>query len=145
MLYIHFLFILMIVVDMETKEIIILIICILALFITLSVLNNLFSTRPEPVVVPQPTRQEEATAKLLMSDPIYLPKISTASEKKLEPDADMISKYYENTQIKSDVYGRDDYVKPLGQCPFSKPMSTALPMANVPMSMAQRQDNMYLA
>ena len=129
---------------MELRDIVILVTCLLGFSILITVLNRLFKKKSQPIVIPQSARQQEASEKILLPDPIYLPKISTASDKKLEPGSDMVNKYYVDTQIKGDIPGKDDYVKPLGQCPFSKPMSTDLSLGNIPMCMAQRTENMYL-
>jgi len=74
-------------------------------------------------------------------DPIYLPEPSGKADKKLEPTKEMIDMYYKNEV--SEVPEQYCY-KPIGECPHSKPMSTDLPIANVPMCMATQENNMRL-
>jgi hypothetical protein len=66
-------------------------------------------------------------------EPIGYPKPSTKGTKQLEPDDNMVDTYYVDAKGGVPInYQR----KPVGSCPYSKPMSRDLPLANVPMSMA---------
>jgi len=92
---------------------------------------------------PKPTNAGNAKAPVLpLEDPIYLPVPSVKAEKKLEPTPDMVETYYkDNVTDVPEQYCR----KPIGACPDSKPMSTDLPIANVPMCMATQSNNMRLS
>ncbi len=76
-------------------------------------------------------------------DPLYLPSQALPAKKQLEPDAEMISKYY--VDASTDNVPTDYAKKTIGQCPASKPMSTALPIGDVPMCFATTKNNMMLS
>jgi hypothetical protein len=76
-------------------------------------------------------------------DPLYLPSQALPAKKQLEPDAEMIRKYYVNASTHS--VPTDYAKKSIGQCPESKAMSTSLPIGDVPMCFATSKNNMILA
>lgn len=98
---------------------------------------------------PKPPHYDEnldnALAKVITDaavDPIGYPKPAGKGLKSLTPSEEMIAKYYTNSS--DGEVPRQNPLLPIGACPFSKEMSTDLPMANVPMSMAQSSNTMRL-
>ena len=69
------------------------------------------------------------------------PRKAGKADKKLEPSKEMISKYYQKAL---DNVPQQYCQKPIGACPVSKAMSSALPVGNVPMCMAKTSDTMML-
>lgn len=67
-------------------------------------------------------------------DFIGYPKPAGKGVRELEPEPEMIAMYYKDEVRDVPVqYER----RPIGSCPVSKPMSTDLPIANIPMCMLQ--------
>ena len=74
-------------------------------------------------------------------DVIGYPKPAGKGVKNVVPDDDMIAKYYnEGTECVPMQYPK----LPIGACPFSKPQSKALPIANVPMCVSTGNGDMVL-
>jgi hypothetical protein len=71
-------------------------------------------------------------------DELGFPEPSGKGVRHLEPEPAMIDKYYKDTNINVPVNNKK---LPIGACPFSRPMSRDLPVANVPMCMATRDDS----
>ena len=76
-------------------------------------------------------------------DPLYLPSQALPAKKQLEPDTEMINTYY--VDASTDSVPTDYAKKTIGQCPESKPMSTALPVGDAPMCFATSKHNMILS
>jgi hypothetical protein len=115
----------------------------------LVIITNLLKVfKPRNVVRPPAVQQSAVISKkpvpqetLPTLDPIYLPERAGKADKKPVPVDDMISTYY--TNARTDVPEQYCY-KPIGVCPHSKPMSTDLPLGNVPMCVAVADNNMRL-
>jgi hypothetical protein len=72
-------------------------------------------------------------------DEIGFPEPSGKGVKQLTPEQSMIDTYYTNaTHIDVPLNNKQ---LPIGSCPFSRPMSKDLPLANVPMCMAVDNDS----
>jgi hypothetical protein len=76
----------------------------------------------------------DTNTNLIVGAPVPLPAPSTKAINNQTPDGDLVSKYYESTQVRP-VPEQYCY-KPIGACPDSKPMSTDMPIGNVPMCVA---------
>lgn len=75
-------------------------------------------------------------------DVIGYPKPAGKGVKNIVPDDSMVSTYYKNA---ADTVPMQYSKLPIGACPYSKPHSVALPIANVPMCMASEEgNNMFL-
>jgi type II secretory pathway pseudopilin PulG len=74
-------------------------------------------------------------------DTLGYPEPAGKGVKNLTPDDAMVATYYKDGNECVPM----QYPKlSIGACPYSKPMSTDLPLANVPMCMATRNENMKL-
>lgn len=130
---------------MDTHDIVLLLGFVLLMVIVLPRLTQLLRPRnvssEKKTPAPAPVN---AVLEDVKEDLLQLPKPAGKADKSLVPEPDMISKYYENTRAREDV-PEQHCAKPIGACPDSKPMSTDLPLGNVPMCVATRAgDNMRL-
>ena len=66
-------------------------------------------------------------------DELGFPEPAGKGVRNLEPEPDMIDKYYRDTNNGVPINNKQ---LPIGACPFSRPMSRDLPVANAPMCMA---------
>ena len=71
-------------------------------------------------------------------DELGFPEPSGKGVRNLEPEPEMIDKFYKD--LNSDVPVNNKQL-PIGACPYSRPMSRDLPVANAPMCMAMREDS----
>ena len=71
-------------------------------------------------------------------DELGFPEPSGKGVRNLEPEPSMIDTYYKDAN--SDIPINNKQL-PIGACPYSRPMSRDLPVANAPMCMATRDDS----
>ncbi len=76
------------------------------------------------------------------AETIGRPRKAGKADKQIEPEQSMISKYYTNAL---ENVPRQYCQKPIGACPVSKAMSSALPVGNIPMCMAKSSPTMMLS
>lgn len=142
---------------METSDIIILFGFVIVLFIVVPRLTQLLKPRNASIKTgsrsistsPTPSGSSISISRddvQYKEDQLKLPKPAEKADRRPLPEAGMVAHYYEGTQA-SEYVPSDHCSKPVGQCPDSKPMSTDLPLGNVPMCVAALPgsgDNMRL-
>lgn len=132
---------------METSDIIILIGFVIVLLIVVPRLTQILKPR-NVYINKRSTSDDPLQTKNVQykEDLLKLPQPAEKANRRPLPEPEMVAYYYEGTQASEYVPG-DHCYKPIGQCPDSKPMSTDLPIANVPMCVATLSgpgDNMRL-
>lgn len=105
-----------------------------------------------PSMFETPVQATTVTTKLRV--PMDQPAVAESPEeiKKRELDRlEAIEKKHSDELLQSYYHSANpavpiDYtIKPIGECPESRQMSRDIPLANVPMCKAKRDDNMFLA